>query len=198
MKRESATDGENEWYERERSAFIVWWEAEGQKKFSGAPTIAAGAGWLARAEAASTASETVTPMYERRLLERAASVLSCSSHPTDRDLEKEIRSTLSATRGLIRDCAEPSISRADDKNERCPHGVWLADHCWTCEPNPIIRGKATPSATRANVMGDIFCKYVDRLNDPVPFDRVEKVVAELMSEVNAFMRDAYVHEGKKP
>lgn len=40
------------WYERERAAFIAWWESEGQKKFSKNPTLAAGAGWLARAETA--------------------------------------------------------------------------------------------------------------------------------------------------
>lgn len=51
----SATHCESpdEWYERERAAFIAWWESEGQKKFSETPTLAAGAGWLARAEAAS-------------------------------------------------------------------------------------------------------------------------------------------------
>lgn len=46
-----------EWYERERAAFIAWWESEGQEKFSATPTLAAGAGWFARAEAASSPSE---------------------------------------------------------------------------------------------------------------------------------------------
>jgi hypothetical protein len=41
----------DEWYEREKAAFIAWWESEGQKKFGETPTLAAGAGWLARAEA---------------------------------------------------------------------------------------------------------------------------------------------------
>jgi hypothetical protein len=43
-------ESQNEWYERERAAFIVWWESEGQKKFGATPTLAAGAGWFARAE----------------------------------------------------------------------------------------------------------------------------------------------------
>jgi hypothetical protein len=41
----------DEWYERERAAFIAWWESEGQAKFGATPTLAAGAGWLAKAEA---------------------------------------------------------------------------------------------------------------------------------------------------
>lgn len=41
----------DEGYERERNAFVAWWESDGQKKFSEAPTLAAGAGWLARADA---------------------------------------------------------------------------------------------------------------------------------------------------
>jgi hypothetical protein len=40
----------DEWYERERAAFIAWWEADEGKKFSGNPTLAAGAAWFARAE----------------------------------------------------------------------------------------------------------------------------------------------------
>jgi hypothetical protein len=48
---------DNEWYEREKAAFIAWWESEGQKKFSETPTIAAGAGWFARAEVASSPSD---------------------------------------------------------------------------------------------------------------------------------------------
>lgn len=42
----------DEWYEREKAAFRTWWEDEGEKTFSGTPTLAAGAGWFARAEAA--------------------------------------------------------------------------------------------------------------------------------------------------
>jgi hypothetical protein len=56
----------DEWYEREKAAFIAWWESEGQKKFGETPTLAAGAGWLARAEA--VRSETVCrwiPVSER-------------------------------------------------------------------------------------------------------------------------------------
>lgn len=49
---------DDEWYERERNAFIAWWESEGQKKFSDTPTLAAGAGWLARAEAARPPQES--------------------------------------------------------------------------------------------------------------------------------------------
>lgn len=65
-----ATRGEtpDQWYEREKSAFIAWWESEGQKKFGATPTLAAGAGWLARAEAASTASERVMPSKREELL----------------------------------------------------------------------------------------------------------------------------------
>jgi hypothetical protein len=40
----------DEWYEREKAAFISWWESEGEKKFGATPTLAAGAGWFARAE----------------------------------------------------------------------------------------------------------------------------------------------------
>lgn len=49
-----ATNGESpdEWYEREKTAFRAWWESEGEKTFSRTPTLAAGAGWFARAEAA--------------------------------------------------------------------------------------------------------------------------------------------------
>lgn len=58
--REMLASGEietdNEWYERERAAFIAWWESEGQKKFGADPTLAAGAGWLARADAARSAT----------------------------------------------------------------------------------------------------------------------------------------------
>jgi hypothetical protein len=52
-KRHDTPRGESpdEWYEREKAAFIAWWESEGQKKFGETPTLAAGAGWLARAEA---------------------------------------------------------------------------------------------------------------------------------------------------
>lgn len=48
----------DEWYERERAAFIAWWESEGQKKFGEAPTLAAGAGWFARAERHSYATHS--------------------------------------------------------------------------------------------------------------------------------------------
>lgn len=44
------------WYERERAAFIAWWESEGEKKFGATPTMAAGAGWFAKAEAIRSAS----------------------------------------------------------------------------------------------------------------------------------------------
>jgi hypothetical protein len=44
------SESPDEWYARERAAFISWWESEGQAKFSETPTIAAGAGWFARAE----------------------------------------------------------------------------------------------------------------------------------------------------
>jgi hypothetical protein len=53
-KRES----DDEWYERERAAFIAWWESEGQKQFSDTPTLAAGAGWLARADRVSPATRS--------------------------------------------------------------------------------------------------------------------------------------------
>lgn len=53
-ERSPATRGESpdEWYEREKTAFRAWWESEGEKTFSRTPTLAAGAGWFARAEAA--------------------------------------------------------------------------------------------------------------------------------------------------
>lgn len=50
-----ATYGEtpDEWYEREKTAFRAWWESDdNEKTFSSTPTMAAGAGWFARAEAA--------------------------------------------------------------------------------------------------------------------------------------------------
>ena len=56
-QRNDAKETPDKWYERERAAFIAWWEAEGQKKFSDTTTIAAGAGWLARAEAAISSSD---------------------------------------------------------------------------------------------------------------------------------------------
>lgn len=50
--RKTSLESDSEWYERERASFIVWWESEGEKKFGATPTMAAGAGWFARAEAA--------------------------------------------------------------------------------------------------------------------------------------------------
>jgi hypothetical protein len=51
-----ATTGESpdDWYVRERDAFRVWWEAGGRETYSETSTMAAGAGWLARAERHST------------------------------------------------------------------------------------------------------------------------------------------------
>ena len=50
----------DEWYERERAAFIAWWEADEGKKFSGNPTLAAGAAWFARAESLLSARKLTT------------------------------------------------------------------------------------------------------------------------------------------
>jgi hypothetical protein len=48
-------ESDEEWYEREKAAFRAWWESEGEKAFSVTPTMAAGAGWLKRAESAAAA-----------------------------------------------------------------------------------------------------------------------------------------------
>jgi hypothetical protein len=57
----------DDWYEREKAAFISWWESEGQDKFSDTPTLAAGAGWLARAEVASSKCEAHEPFSRQEL-----------------------------------------------------------------------------------------------------------------------------------
>lgn len=44
------TEEQEQWYERETAAFRAWWEAGGEKTYSETPTMAAGAGWLKRAE----------------------------------------------------------------------------------------------------------------------------------------------------
>jgi hypothetical protein len=54
----------DEWYERERAAFIAWWESEGQAKFGATPTLAAGAGWLAKAEAVRPEARPTKPFDE--------------------------------------------------------------------------------------------------------------------------------------
>lgn len=64
----TSSASQDEWYERERAAFIVWWEAEGQNQFSETPTLAAGAGWLARAEAMNAAPE-ITDAEKSRAFE---------------------------------------------------------------------------------------------------------------------------------
>lgn len=46
------TEEQEKWYERETAAFRAWWEADGEKTYSETPTMAAGAGWLKRAESA--------------------------------------------------------------------------------------------------------------------------------------------------
>ncbi len=58
---------ETAWYERERTAFIAWWEMEGKQKFGADPTLAAGAGWFARAERAQDqTTATVQPVASQK------------------------------------------------------------------------------------------------------------------------------------
>lgn len=67
---ETATSETDEaWYERETAAFKAWWESEGEKKFSASPTMAAGAGWLARAEAARSSPSAIAPSADTILSE---------------------------------------------------------------------------------------------------------------------------------
>lgn len=68
MKEQGSTprgESPDEWYEREKAAFIAWWESEGQKKFGETPTLAAGAGWLARAAFSVDQSSTDTPARKK-------------------------------------------------------------------------------------------------------------------------------------
>lgn len=65
----------DDWYERERAAFIAWWESQGQKKFSDTPTLAAGAGWFARAEQAASSEKKACPV--------GSNPLDCSTRSCD-------------------------------------------------------------------------------------------------------------------
>lgn len=38
-------------------------------------------------------------------------------------------------------CSEAIRQEAGIEGERCPHGVWKGDHCWSCEKEEKERGK---------------------------------------------------------